>query len=396
MVFHVLMDVKVCCVRNLYLVGVPLLCRGTSTCTLILVRKTKREDLFDREEELKLFSEALRYAPLIVITGLRRTGKTSFMNVALTESKHPFISLDLRGLPYNPSRAEIIRRLEAAFNRINRKWVSSFLEALRHVKGVSILGNTVSLDWSRKGIDLADLFDRIDVWAREQDTRFLVAFDEIQLIRGEKGIPRLFAHIIDVNQNITLIVTGSEIGLLFEFLGFDDPESPLYGRHYTEIKMRNFEPGEAQDFLELGFQQIGLSPPTEVLNYAIQKLDGIVGWLTLFGAKCRDHNKCNKEIVNEVMKEGGKLARAEALKLVKLSHRYGIVLNFLAKVETASWTQIKATLEAHEHRSLPNPTVTDIINKLIRTSLVMKRNNKYVIADPLLAHGISQDPLPTE
>ena len=356
--------------------------------------KTRREDLFDREEELKLFSDASRYAPLIVVTGLRRTGKTSFMNVALKESNCPSICLDLRGLPYNPSRTEIVRRLEAAFNRIDRKWFSSFLGALKHVKGVSIFGNAVSLDWGRKGIDLANLFDKVDVWAREQDTQFLVAFDEIQLIRGEKGIPRLFAHIIDVNQNITLIVTGSEIGILFEFLGFDDPESPLYGRHYTEIKMHNFEPDEAQGFLEAGFQQIGLSPSAEVLDYAIQKLDGVVGWLTLFGARCRDYNRCNKEIVNEVMREGGKLARAEALKLVKLSHRYGIVLNFIAKVETASWTQIKATLEAHEHRSLPNPTVADILNKLIKTSLILKRNNKYAIADPLLAYGILQEPLP--
>ena len=358
--------------------------------------KTKREDLFNREEELKLFSDALGYASLIIITGLRRTGKTSFMNVALTESNRPSISLDLRGLPYNPSRAEIVRKLEAAFNRIDRKWFSSFLGALRHVKGVNILGNAVSLDWGRKGIDLAELFDRVDVWAREEDTQFLVAFDEIQLIRGEKGIPRLFAHIIDVNRNITLIVTGSEIGLLFEFLGFDDPESPLYGRHYTEIKMHNFEPDESRAFLKAGFQQIGLSPPAEVLNYAIQKLDGVVGWLTLFGAKCRDYNKCNREIVNEVMREGGKLARAEALKLVKLSHRYGVVLNFLAKVETTRWTQIKATLEAHENRSLPNSRVTDIMNKLIKTSLILKRDNKYNIADPLLAYGILQEPLPTE
>jgi len=358
--------------------------------------KTKKEDLFDREEELKLFSEALDYASLIVITGLRRTGKTSFMNVALAESNCPYISLDLRGLPYNPSRAEIVRRLETAFNRIDRKWLSSFLDALRHVKGVNILSNAVSLDWSRRGIDLADLFDRVDVWAQKQGRQFLVAFDELQLIRGEKSIPRLFAHIIDVNQNITLIVTGSEIGLLFEFLGFDNPESPLYGRHYTEIKMRNFELDEARAFLEAGFQQIALSPSTEALNYAIEKLDGVVGWLTLFGAKCRDYNECSKEIVDEVMREGGKLARAEALKLVKLSYGYGIVLNFLTKVGTASWTQIKATLEAHEHRSLPNPTVTDILNKLIRTSLILKRNNKYAIADPLLSYGILQEPLPTE
>jgi len=357
--------------------------------------KTRREDLFNRDEELRLLSEALNYASIIAITGLRRTGKTSFMNVALVESDCPYISLDLRGLPYNPARTEIIRRLETAFNRINQKWYTSFTDAIKHVKGVNILGSTISLDWSRKGVDLTEVFDKIDVWAREQGKQFLVAFDEIQLIRGEKGIPRLFAHITDVNRNVTLIVTGSEIGLLFEFLGFDNPDSPLYGRHYTEIKMRNFKPEEAKAFLKAGFKQIQLSPSTEVIEYAIEKLDGIVGWLTLFGAKCRDYNKCNKDIIDEVIKEGGKLARAEALKLVKFSHRYGIILNFLAKVRTASWTQIKATLEAHEHHSLPNSTIADLLSKLLKTSLILKRNSEYAIADPILTHGVLQEPLPT-
>lgn len=358
--------------------------------------KKDKVDLFDREVELRRFSDALTYSSLIVIVGLRRTGKTSFMNVALAESKCPYIIIDLRGLSYNPSRAEIVRRLEAAFNMIDKKWLSSVLGVLRHLKGVSILGNAINFDWSRTGIDLTDLFDKVDVWARQQDKQFLAAFDEIQLIRGEKGIPRLFAHIMDTNRNITLVVTGSEIGLLFEFLGFDDPESPMYGRHYTEIGMHNFESKEAEAFLMAGFQQIGLSPSTEVVNYGIRKLNGVVGWLTLFGAKCRDLNKCSKEIVDEVVGEGGKLARAEALKLVRLSYRYGIVLNFLAKIETASWTQIKAILEAHEHRSLPNPTVTDVLNKLVKTSLVLKKNGKYCIADRLLADGILKDPLPVE
>ena len=352
--------------------------------------------MFDREVELQKFSDALAYSSLIVIVGLRRTGKTSFMNVALAESKCPYIILDLRGLSYNPSRAEIVRRLEAAFNMIDKKWLSSVLGVLRHLEGVSILGNTINFDWSRTGIDLTDLFDKVDVWARQQDKQFLAAFDEIQLIRGEKDIPRLFAHIMDINRNITLVVTGSEMGLLFEFLGFDDPESPMYGRHYTEIGMYNFESKEAEAFLMAGFQQIGLSPSTDVINYGIKKLDGVVGWLTLLGAKCRDLNKCSNEIVDEVVREGGKLARSEALKLVKLSYRYGIVLNFLAKVETASWTQIKAILEAHEHRSLPNPTVADVLNKLVKTSLVLKENGRYHIADSLLAYGIIQDPLPVE
>ena len=356
--------------------------------------KVNKVDLFNRDAELKLFSDAVAYASLIVIIGPRRTGKTSFMNVALVESGFPFISLDLRGLPYNPSRADIVRKLETAFNQIDRKWLHALSNALTGVKGVEILGNVISLDWSKTGVDLPDLFDKINAWALKRGIKFLAAFDEIQLIRGDKQIPRLFAHIADTDRYITLVMTGSEVGLLFDFLGFEDTESPLYGRHYTEIRMRNFDPKEAEAYLVAGFQQIGVPAPNDVIHYTVEKLDGVVGWLTLLGAECRDRNTCDKGLVDEVVHKGGKLARAEALKLTTLSHRYGVVLNFLAKVGTASWTQIKATLEAREHRSLSNSTIANTLNTLIKTSLITKSNGQYHITDPLLITGVQQEPLP--
>ncbi|MCP8316015.1 MAG: ATP-binding protein, partial [archaeon] len=144
------------------------------------------------------------------------------MNVALAESGFPYINLDLRGLSYNPSRADIIRKLEVAFNQINRKWLHTLCNALTRVKGVKILGNVISLDWSKTRVVLPDLFDKINAWALKQGTKFLVAFDEIQFIRGDKQILSLFAHIVDTNRRVTLVVTGSEVGLLFDFLGFDD------------------------------------------------------------------------------------------------------------------------------------------------------------------------------
>lgn len=355
--------------------------------------KRNRDDLFDREDELAQFSNALTYSSLIVILGLRRTGKTSFMNVALSESGYPYIILDMRGLSYNPSHAELVRKIESAFNRINRKWFSTIGSAIKRVKGVCILGNSVSLDWSREGVDFADLFDELNSWAEAYDKRFLVAFDEIQLIRGEKNIPRLFAHIFDYCQNVCLVVTGSEMGLLFDFLGFEDPESPLYGRHYTEIKMRNFEHDESMEFLKMGFKQVGISPQRDVMEYAIENLDGIVGWLTLFGARCRDIHEMSKEAVDDVVLEGGKLARVEASKIVQYSARYAVVLNHLARTKKATWSQIKSILEARENRRLPSSTVSDILNKLVKTGLVEK-DGGYSIPDRLLERGILENPLP--
>ena len=353
--------------------------------------KTKREDLFNREKELEQFQKALSYAAIILVTGLRRTGKTSFVDVALSETDHPHVFLDMRDLPIMPSRVQIIRKIETAFNKLSKKW-TPLLDALKHVRGVNIAGNSITFQWGKDGVDLIELFDKIDSWAKSRNKFFLIVFDEAQLIRGNKDMLKLFARIADVNRNTVMILTGSEIGLLYDFLGLDNPKSPLYGRHYVEIKMRNFTKKEAKAFLHAGFKQIDVQCPDEVVEYTIKKLNGVVGWLTLFGAKCRDKGKCTKEIVDEVLDEGGKLARAEALEIVKYSPRYGIILNFLSKVEKADWTEIKTAVEIHEKRSLPSSTFTDLLNRLVKTSLIEKENGEYRIADPLLAHGIKKDP----
>jgi hypothetical protein len=354
--------------------------------------KAKKEDLFGREKELKQFEEVISYASIIVVTGLRRTGKTSFVDVALSTTSHPHVFLDMRDLQVVPSQAEMIRRVETAFGKMEKKWLSSLLEALKHVKGVELAGTTITLQWGKGGVDLAELFDKIDTWAKNHNEHFLFAVDEVQLVRGDKALPRLFARIADSNRNVTVILTGSEIGLLYDFLGFDNPESPLYGRHYTEIRMRNFDSEEAKTFLEEGFKQINVSCSEETLEYTVQKLDGVVGWLTLFGARSRDKGKCIKQTVDDVLDEGGKLAKAEALKIVKFSSRYGVILNFLAKTTKAGWAETKTALEMREKRSLPSSSFTELLNRLIKVSLVEKVDSEYRIADPILVRGILRGP----
>lgn len=358
--------------------------------------KVKREDLYDREEELKRFSDALDYSPMIVVVGPRRTGKTSFLNVALGEANTPFIFMDLRELPYNPSRADIVRRLESGLNKIDRKWFHALAAQVRHLKGIQLLGSSISLDWSKEGVSLPELFDRINEWAEKNKKRFIAAFDEIQAIRGEKELLRLFAHVTDIDRNIVIVLTGSEVGLLFGFLSFDEPKSPLYGRHYTEIKMRNLTRDESTEFLRAGFRQIEVECPEDIIRQAVDGMDGVIGWLTLFGARCRDAGGCSGELVEETIREGGKLARSEAMRLVEYSPRYGAILNLLSTVPSASWTQIKGILEAKEGRALSSHAVTTLLDRLTQLNLVEKVDSQYTIADPILRAGIQEEKLPEQ
>lgn len=356
--------------------------------------KTKKQDLYDRESELEQFMKALSYTPIIVVTGLRRTGKTSFVNVALSESGFPYAFLDLRELPYNPSRSDVVRRLEGSFRQIDRRWFSDVVGAIRHLRGVSVLGNEVSFEWGKAGIDLGELFAEINKWATNKKVKFVVAFDEIQVIRGDRWMLRFLAHAADTYSSVPLVVTGSEVGVLFDFLGFDKPDSPLFGRHFVQVQMKDFSPTMAKDFLCKGFKQIKLRPSMELLDYTIQRLDGIPGWLTMFGVRCRDMNAYSKEIVDEVATEAGKLARAEVLKIAALSRRYAIILNFLAKVGEASWSQARSVIEAKEKKSASSHVVSTALKNLVNTGILVVNDGKYGIADSVLAYAIKEGPLP--
>jgi len=146
--------------------------------------------------------------------------------------------------------------------------------------------------------------------------------------------------------------------------------------------------------LTLGFQQIGVTVSSEIIDYAVRSLDGVAGWLTLFGTRCRDRRSCSREIVDKVVSEGGKLAREEALKLALVSRRYGIILNFLTNAGWVSWSQVKGVIEAKEGHSVTNSAVSNLLNTLVKTGLVAKANGKYGIVDALLVNGVRQEALP--
>jgi len=92
-------------------------------------------------------------------------------------------------------------------------------------------------------------------------------------------------HAYDSLPNLRIILTGSEVGLLHDFLGVDNYESPLYGRGGGEIYVRPFDEKTSKEFLRTGFREAGLDVSEDTIDRAVSILDGIPGWLVLFGVK---------------------------------------------------------------------------------------------------------------
>lgn len=94
-------------------------------------------------------------------------------------------------------------------------------ELERNVKGLSVSGVRIEI---AKDFSIVELFEALNEYGR-----FIIAFDEAQYLRfgGATRYDGILAYAVDNLENLTFILTGSEVGMLFDFLRFDDPRAPI-------------------------------------------------------------------------------------------------------------------------------------------------------------------------
>jgi AAA+ ATPase superfamily predicted ATPase len=342
--------------------------------------KCSREELFDREEELKKLHRAVEEGqPLILLTGIRRIGKTSVLCVFLNEAGLPYILLDGRSLPPNYGVRDLYEQL--AHSMSNPRFLERMRGLLERVRGVRIVGFEVELAWrGRDAVSLTALFDSLN---RE---RLIVAVDEAQKLRGPRG--RIFlealAHAYDYNHNITFILTGSEVGLLYDYLGLDDPHSPMYGRYLVQLSLRRFTRDEALEFLERGFREAGFLPPRSYLEEIVEAVDGIPGWLTLAGNYVATRRKLvgmeevKRQAVSMAVRELEELGRTHGPRILR-------VLRLLAEGYN-TWTSLKRRLEEVEGRTVSKSSLSRILHTLEKLSII----ENYKFLDPIYKEAAKQ------
>jgi hypothetical protein len=117
--------------------------------------KTSRKDLYDFDEQYRRFLNLLGEGRrLIVVKGLRRTGKTSLCLTCLQEEGIPHLFVDCRKFARVPSitRVDLTKLLQEATNdflRRERGLARRVLEGLKSVRGVNVCLNPpgVTLSW---------------------------------------------------------------------------------------------------------------------------------------------------------------------------------------------------------------------------------------------------------
>lgn len=357
--------------------------------------KQDRADLYGRGNELSALTDGIKKGvPMILLLGLRRMGKTSLLLTALRETKIPSLCFDFRALEEKTSASyeDLFRAMEENINELIER-EKTLLNYLKHVKGVKFAGIEISLSWDKKErTSIEALFRGLDKWAGDKGRKIVVALDEAQELRKLKGVrlQPVLAHVYDYLRNTTIVLTGSQVGLLYRFLQVDNPKAPLYGRSYLEIKLSCFEREAALDFLSKGFSQLGVDAPEDVLDYAVERLDGIPGWLTYFGAEAVRKGPTRKT-VDRVVEKSVKLTEEELGRFFKMREiareRYSLILRKLAEGESA-WGEVKRYLETKGGRTIADHVLVNLLQNLLDSGFIQKRDGKYLISDPVLTQAV--------
>ena len=239
--------------------------------------KDDRRALFGRDVELRNLGRLIEEGRWSVLLGPRMVGKTSLAKATARQSGRPTIYVNLWGARGTEGL------LSAFLNGVNanRTLLRRVRGALRRVTGISVAGTGVTLGPTPRPMGtMADLVSVIG----EESGRSLIILDEVQELAAISGsLLKVLANVFNSHPGVVFLFTGSYFGILRTLL---DPsaDSPLYGRPPARVPLDPFDRPTSIAFLERGLREYGRSADRDGLASAVDRsLDGIPGWLTLFG-----------------------------------------------------------------------------------------------------------------
>jgi AAA+ ATPase superfamily predicted ATPase len=348
--------------------------------------KESRADLFGRDEELGEVDRFLKGpSRLLVIYGIRRIGKTSVLKAALNESGIPYCYIDAKGLEGDLS----VRRLYGLISRclgevgVRFRLESVLRRVARSLRGVHVFGSgvdfSIDVEWNR--VYLTDLLGKIS----DNVDKFVLAIDEAQWLRllrghGKVNMALVLAYVYDNLSNIKVILTGSEVGLLHDFIGFNDPRSPLYGRVMDELTLKPFDRNRSMEFLRLGFRQCGVDVGEDEIAEVVDRLDGVVGWLTYYGYMRAIKGIKPVEIYNEALA----LINNELKSLLGRSRYYELILEALARGRSR-FSEVRDYVSTRLGRYVQPTEVSRSLNNLVKLGVVRRSSHGvYEVVDPMV------------
>ncbi len=140
------------------------------------------------------------------------------------------------------------------------------------------------------------------------------------------------------------------------------------------------------EFLESGFRQAGFKISKEEIKQAVEELDGLIGWLTLYGyekAIIKNHDALNKtkEIASQI-------AASELNHFLKKTRNKKLYTSILHNAVGISWSELRFQASKELKKDLNPNLFSYALEKLVKYSFIEKNNGSYQLADPIMTKAL--------
>jgi AAA+ ATPase superfamily predicted ATPase len=343
-----------------------------------LTPKATARGLYGRGSELAALARLVENGRWAVVLGPRMVGKTSLGKAAAAQSRRSVVYVNLWGARGTPGL------LNALLQGINssKPLLQRVRGALRRVEGVTVGGAGISL--SPRPRPLRTVLDLVNVIGEDAGDS-VVILDEVQELAVVSGaLLKLLANVFNTHPRVVFLLTGSYFGLLRTLL--EPPaDSPLFGRSPARIELEPFNRDTSIGFLEHGFQEYRLKPLRESLGVVVDRsLDGIPGWLALYGNNVTVHGMSPEKAEKATVREGKRVARSELTHFLepRTSAMFWAALRRLTS--TASWTELRDALSAERGAAVNDHSVGSVLRALRDAKLITESDHQYSLRDPMV------------
>jgi AAA+ ATPase superfamily predicted ATPase len=334
--------------------------------------------LYGRDKELAELVGHIKQKRWVVLLGPRRIGKTSLARCAAKALGYRCVVADAR------EESDLTRVLLSALMVTTAVTKQS---GVRASLGLQIPQLPLSIDVEYSHVSKSALTSTLDrLLERKKGQRLVILLDEAQWFRNPRGVVNLLAHVYDYHyESATLVITGSAVGVM-RSITEPDAKSALFGRALTTMEVERWSPSVSLAFLREGCKEQKLPYNERQMSGVVDEIDGIPGWLTLFGYhySAIETNTTSARMESALRKtrnEGMKILKGELENVSRIAAGWKRQMNLL-KALTAGG---KRFTELVESSGLPNAVLARHLTMLQKLRYVERdREEKYVIIDPLL------------
>jgi uncharacterized protein len=353
-----------------------------------LAPKDTPASLFGRSREAEELVRLIRARRWVVVLGPRMVGKTSLVKAVRTRLRLPGAYVNLWGVR---TVQGLVEGLLSGLNE-TASLRARLVRAARRVEGLSVGPTGLSVAASRPPLRTAwDLLQLVG--SETQDC--LIVLDEVQELSSTSGaLLKLLGNLFNTRPNVVLVLTGSLVGLSRTLL---DPTtaSPLFGRAPVRLTLESFDRATGAEFLARGAREAGVRLSPEQLSAAVEgPLDGMPGWLTLYGNHLAVQRLPPARALAETVAEGKKSAARDLAHFLG-GHQAALYWPALKAIALgASWGTVRDYMARAVGETINDGKVQRVVHALEASYLARKVEERYEIVDPMVRAYLAESGQP--